>query len=271
MDASESATIWAQRLAAITPPMLRRTRNAIAKAWQQPERVDANMLTGIVLRDPLMTLRILAHVNVSRPSRVVTAPETVCASILVIGLNAFRRLVDDTPLLEDLLTGEREVRQRFAALFRRARRAGRIGLALASECQDPDATLVYEAALIHDVCEMLIWIVDRQTGRRLAQARRSGTADPAIGQRAVLGCSLIEIAVPLMRIWQLPSALTSATGAGHADSRTSRIARIAIRFAEHVEHGWSHPAILDDLKELASLTNLSLPAARALLDRAGAY
>lgn len=269
MNTHDSADAWAARLSGITPPMLRSTRKAIKAAWQQPERVDANMLTQIVLRDPLMTLRVLSHVNASRPERMVTAPETVCASILVMGLNAFRALVDDTPLLEDSIAGDRAARQRLRHLCRRARHAGRIGLTLASECQDPDASLVYEAALIHDVCEMLIWIVDRTTGDRLARARRSATADAAITQREVLGCSLMEIATRLMRRWQLPSALTQAMGAG--EGRSARIASIAVRFAEHSERGWSHPGILDDLRELAELTNLSLPAARALLERADAY
>ncbi|MEZ5659996.1 MAG: HDOD domain-containing protein [Burkholderiaceae bacterium] len=268
MNTVDFAHSWASRLGHGLP-MLRVTRRKIDTAWRQPDRVDANMLTEIILRDPLFTLRVLSHANASRSERVVTSPETVCAAILLLGLNAFRRIVDATAVLEDLVGHNRDVSRRIRHLLRRARRAGRIGLTLAVERQDPDALLIYEAALVHDVVEMLIWIVEPAMGESLLEALPLHS-DPEQAQRAVLGCTLVEIGMRLLHYWQLPSVLLELSSRPDEHGRSSRIASLAIRFAQHAERGWTHASVLDDLKELAALMAISLPAARSLIERAQA-
>lgn len=266
MNIVHPAHAWATRLAELDIPMLGRTRAAIDRAWQQPDWVDANTLAEIVLRDPLMTLRVLAHASARRPSRVVTAPETVCAAILMMGLDAFRALVDRTPDLEARAGADRDALTRIRRLCRRARRAGRLALVLAVERQDPEAGLLYEAALIHDVTEMLIWLCAPDVGRALARARERRGGDPAAAQRATLGCTLFEIGARLMQTWQLPTRLVDLSDEEHPGAdRSTRTARLAIRFAQHDEYGWSDPAVLDDLNDLAGLLGLSLPATRELL------
>ncbi|MEZ5653027.1 MAG: HDOD domain-containing protein [Burkholderiaceae bacterium] len=266
MNVVDFAHGWATRLGGLDVPMLRRTKRRIDSAWREPDRVDANMLTEIVLLDPLFTMKLLAHANASRSERVVTSPETVCAAILLLGLNAFRTIVDRTPVLEQCIAGNKRAMHRIHQLLRRARRAGRIGLTIAVERQNPDALLIYEAALMHDVVEMLIWIVDTDTGESLLAASRE-QADPEIGQRLVLGCTLFEIGMRLLQHWQLPSALLNLSGQPDGRDRSTRMAALAIRFAEHAERGWTHASVLTDLRELADLMAISMPAARTLLGR----
>lgn len=106
--ASRSQADWLGRLSSLDIPVLRATRKALQKAWQQPDRVDANFLAEIILRDPLMTLRILAYASVNRSPRVVTPAETVCAAVLLMGINSFQRSFSELSVLEESLAGHRD-------------------------------------------------------------------------------------------------------------------------------------------------------------------
>ena len=96
---------WAQTLAQVPVPVLRETRDALARWEQMADRADANSLADTVLRDPLMTLRVFACVSQRFGERLSTPVETVTGAIVLLGIEPFFALMADLPVLEDRLAG----------------------------------------------------------------------------------------------------------------------------------------------------------------------
>ena len=82
---------WIAHFRNIDIPVLVSTAEAIAALSPDDDRVDANQLAGIVLGDPLMTLRVLAHVSRRYGTRLETDVETVRAALVLMGIQPFFR------------------------------------------------------------------------------------------------------------------------------------------------------------------------------------
>ncbi len=269
IDPVEGLFAWQLRLQAIDIPVLRQTVNQLARLGADPDAVDAQQLTEVILDDPLMTLRLLIDASAlrsHRSGRIVTEMETVTAAVLMIGITSFYERYAALPVLEERLADDAHALQAVRKLIRRGARAARFASAFCAQRQDPDVAVVYEAVLLHDFAELLLWVGHPDVGRQIeARHREHRTAGVTAAQRDVMGFSLAELGQALMVNWSLPVVLRrlSRDGEGEADGQVRR-ARLAVRFARHTESGWSHPALINDLKELAQLLNLSLAATRAL-------
>jgi HD-like signal output (HDOD) protein len=270
MDSPDpSLAAWTERLAPVAVPVLRATRDQILHWSQRPDDADAHVLADLVLRDPLMCLRVLVNVSQKLGERLLTPVETVTAALVLTGIEPFFRDFQDLPVLEDRLADQPQALAGALALVERSHRAARLAASFAIHRQDEDVELLHQAALLHDFGHLLLWCEAPPLALEMAARQRQ---DPnlrsAAVQRDVLGVELEPLAVALMERWGLPPALRELAQPGTAATAGPRTVRLAVQLARHLESGWHNAALPDDFAEIGNLLNLPANAAASLARQA---
>jgi hypothetical protein len=253
---------WTERLAAMSLPVQRATRDAVEHWRGQTDRVDANLLSDIVLRDPLMCLRLVVNVAQKYGPRLATPIKTVTAALVLTGIEPFFRDFVDLPVLEEQLAGCPPALAGALACVQRAHCAARLATAFAIHCGHEDVELLRQAALLHNFAALLLWCEAPAQALEMASRQRD---DPALRsvevQRAVLGVELDQLAPQLFERWGVPRSVREAG----QTARQAHTVRLAVQIARHLQTGWGNAALSDDFAELGQLLNLPAYSAAALV------
>jgi len=266
---------WAALFDAAALPVLAETAEAI-EAWRAHEdAVDAHGLAESIAHDPLMTLKLYAHLATTRQARpsytdddARSDVETVTAALVMLGIGPFFRAFGPQPVAEDWLAPHAGALEGFRAVLLRARRAAAFSIGFAVHRMDHDAGVLHEAALLHDFAELLLWL--RAPALALAiQQRLRG--DPhlrsALAQRELLNVELPDLQHRLMVAWRLPALLVRCTDDRHVENTQVRNVLLAVRVARHSADGWDNAALPDDVRDVAELLHLGeAPTLRLLRD-----
>jgi HD-like signal output (HDOD) protein len=268
--APRDVAAWARLFDPMTLPVLAATAAEIEDWRANEDAVDAHLLAETIGRDPLMTLKLLAHVaRSSRRSRWDddrTAAETVTAALVLLGIGPFFRVFGPQTAVEDVFADQPEALLGLLAVLRRAHRAAAFAIGFAVHRMDHDAAVIHEAALLHDFAEMLIWLraptlaLDMASRQLHDRALRSSQV-----QRDVLNIELPDLEHRLMTDWQLPPLLVRITDDRHTEDIQVRNVLLAVRLARHTADGWDNPAIPDDVSDIAHLLQLGEEPTRRLL------
>jgi HD-like signal output (HDOD) protein len=236
-------------------PVLASTAASLAELAVNEDAVDAHLLADAIGTDPMMTLRLLAHVGMN--SRRETDVETVTGALVLMGVGPFFRQFGELPTIEDTLADEPAALEGARAVLARAHRAARFALGFAAHRMDPDAAVLHEAALLHDFAELLLWCHAPSLALEIAQRQK---ADPSLrsvsAQRAVLGITLAELQQQLMKAWRLPELLIRLDSDRHAEQAQVRNVLLAVRVARHTAQGWDNAALPDDVADIGALLQL---------------
>ena len=265
---------WAARFDPAALPVLAATAEEIELLREREDAVDAHLLAERLSDDPLMTLKLLAHVSGlmarrRRPGDDARAgePETVTAALVMLGIGPFFRTFGPQPTLEDRLADQPEALAGARRVLRRSHRAATFAMGFAVHRLDHDAAVLHEAELLHDFAELLLWI---DAPALALEIRRRQRDDPALRsaavQRELLGIELAELQHRLMERWRLPSLLVQIDD-DHARTVTPQMrnVRLAIRVTRHSMDGWHDAALPDDIAEIAQLLQLAPQHTLALL------
>jgi HD-like signal output (HDOD) protein len=258
---------WAALFRPQVLPVLAGTAARLDELRDHEDAVDAHMLTETVAADPLLTLKLLAHVGHLMRHREGTEVETVTAALLMMGIPPFFRAFDHLAVAEEELADLPEALDGFLAVLRRSHRAARFAIGFAVHRMDHDAPLIHEAALLHDFAELLLWLHAPALALRIAAAQAAEpTLRSAAVQQQVLGIELAELQHTLMQQWRLPGLLVQLTD-DHATRSTPQLRNVllAIRVARHSTQGWDNAALPDDVRDIAELLQLSSDATLRLL------
>ena len=240
-------------------PVLADTAAAIDELAPAEDDVDAHLLAETVGNDPLMTLKLLAHVAELRRRRDGGNPETVTEALVMLGIAPFFRAFGGQPTIEDRLAAMPDAMAGFTRVLQRAHRAARFAIGFAAHRLDPDAAVIHEAALLHDFAELLLWW--RAPALALAVAerqRQEPTLRSSSVQRELVHVELADVQHTLMRAWRLPPLLVQITHdqSGTSTSAQVRNVQLAIRVARHSAAGWDNPALPDDIRDIGELLQL---------------
>ncbi len=262
---------WVSRFDPTALPVLEETAQTLEALRANEDAVDAHLLAETVAVDPLLTLKVLAHVSRLRRGRSDDTrgnPETVTAALVLLGIGPFFRAFGPQPTVESRLGDDPEALQGFRAVLRRSHRAANFALGFAVHRMDRDAAVIHEAALLHDFVELLLWLHAPGLAREIVVRQ---AADPTLRsaavQRTLLNVELPDLQHALMLQWRLPPLLVRISDDRHADNDQVRNVLLAIRVARHSARGWDNAALPDDLREVGELLQLGAdPVQRLLLD-----
>jgi HD-like signal output (HDOD) protein len=265
-----SLTSWTEYFSHVVQnanlPVLAETSEALEAMRLNEDKVDANLLGEVISTDPLMTLKVQAYAASHRSKRLLTDTETVTAALVMMGISPFFREFGLQPTVEDHLADQPDALAGLQEVMQRAHRAATFALSFAVHRMDHDAPVVYQAALLHDFADMLMWCHAPALALEMRQAQRD---DPALRSSAVqeqiLGVKLPELQHALMLAWRLPDLLVRCADDSHAEHPSVKSVALATRLARHTAHGWDNAAVPDDVREIAELLNMSEPATLAWL------
>jgi HD-like signal output (HDOD) protein len=247
-------------------PVLAETSDTLEAMRLNEDKVDANLLGELISADPLMTLKVQAYAASHRSKRLLTDTETVTAALVMMGISPFFREFGLQPTVEDHLADQPEALAGLQEVMKRAHRAATFALSFAVHRMDHDAPVVYQAALLHDFADMLMWCHAPALALEMRQAQQ---ADPSLRSSAVqeqtLGVKLPELQHALMLAWRLPDLLVRCADDSHAEHPSVKSVALATRLARHTAHGWDNPAVPDDVTDIAALLIMSEPATMAWL------
>lgn len=245
-------------------PVLARSTQAISALASQEDDLDAHRLSQSLTDDPLLCLRLLAHV--ARLSRGRGQAETMVEALVMLGISPFFRDFSHLNRVEDLLQDLPWALGGFKQVLRRAHRASRFAVAFAVHRMDQDVAVIREAALLHDFAELLLWVrapsLARDVNLRLKQ---DSTLRSAAVQRELLNVTLGQLQHALMQAWCLPRLLVQISDDRPSASPQVRNVQLAIRLARHTSQSWDNAAVPDDLKEVAELLQLGAEPTYRLL------
>jgi HD-like signal output (HDOD) protein len=261
-DAAGWVALW--RHAEI--PVLAETAQQIEELRVREDEVDARMLAGVISTDPLMCLKLLAHVSAHRTSNRLTDTETATAALVMLGIGPFFRRFGPQPSVQERLRARPQALDGLMRVLARARRAACFALGFAVHRMDHDAEVIHQAALLHDFAEMLLWCHAPALALRITELQaEDATLRSAAAQRDVLHADLADVQQGLMRAWRLPELLVRISGEQHGQSAQVRNVLLAIRLARHTQLGWDNAAVPDDVSDIAALLNLRPEPALKLL------
>jgi HD-like signal output (HDOD) protein len=258
---------WARLFDHAQLPVLASTAATLEEMRLMEDAVDAHMLADAIVSDPFMTLKLLAHVSHLRRGREGSEIETVTEALVMLGIPPFFRAFGPQAVAQERLAGRPDALAGLEGVLLRSRRAAKFALSFAVHRMDQDASVIHEAALLHDFAELLLWLraptLALQLQHRLAS---DSTLRSAMAQKALLNVELVDLQHALMKAWRLPSLLVRITDA-HAQAKTAQVRNVMlpIRVARHSAQGWDNAALPDDLREVAELLQLSSDAAMRLL------
>jgi HD-like signal output (HDOD) protein len=247
---------WIQAISGAEIPILARTAEGLVALRENEDDVALRAIADVVLDDPLMALKVLAHVARNRSARMVTDTETVTASLLMMGVSRFFRIFEDAPTVEQRLAAIPGALEGLQRVVRRSHRAARFALGFAMLRTDTDAEVIQEAALLHDFAELLLWC---HAPVLALEIERRQAADPtlrsATAQRAVLNVELCDLEQALMKAWRLPELLQHLTNDHLSGVPRVRNVLLATAVARHSQAGWDNAALPDDVAAIGRLLN----------------
>jgi hypothetical protein len=263
---------WVGLFDAAQLPILAATADELDLMRLNEDAVDANLLADVVSSDPLMTLKLLAHVAQLRRgrggSRAQTDTETVTEALVMLGISPFFRTFGAQALTVEIQLAEHPAALAgFRDVLQRSRRAARFAIGFAVHRMDYDAPVIHEAALLHDFAELLLWLRAPTLALQIAKRQQAdATLRSAAVQREVLHIELDELEHALMLAWRLPALLVQITDehAAHTSPQMRNV-QLAIRLARHSTGGWDNAALPDDLQDIAELLSISTMAAHRLV------
>jgi HD-like signal output (HDOD) protein len=265
-----SLDAWVAHFAAQPIPVLAQSVQAIAQLAARDaegdEGVDAQLIVKQVGQDPLMALRILAHLSDTVGRRRELEVETITEALVLLGTTPFFRAFSDLPALEQCLASRPEALEGARRVLDRGRRAAQFALGFCVQRMDDDAAQAYQAALLHDFAELLLWVHAPSLAETMARKQRH---DPTLRsvqvQQDILGIELGILQQELMHHWRLPALLIRLNDDRHAEHPSVRSVHLGIRVARHSANGWDNPALPDDIRDVGTLLQLSDEHARHLL------
>jgi HD-like signal output (HDOD) protein len=248
---------WAAHFLKAPIPVLADTAEVLQSLRENEDAVDAHLLAESIGTDPLMTLKLLAHVAKVRSARSTTDPETVTAALVLLGIAPFFRAFGLQPTVDAHLSGQPQALQGLNAVIQRAHRGAAFALAFAVHRMDHDAPVIHAAALLHDFAEMLLWLHAPALAGQIAERQRAEpTLRSAQVQRELLNIELPDLQHALMRAWRLPELLVQISDDRHVDTAQVRNVLLALRLARHTARDWDNAALADDVRDIALLLNL---------------
>jgi HD-like signal output (HDOD) protein len=237
-------------------PVLEQTALALEVLRAKEDDVDAGMLAELIDTDPFMTMKVLAHVSTRRRNQESTQTETVVSSLVMMGVAPFFRNFGPQPTVQQHLADQPEALQVLLGLLKRARRAAHFATGFAVHRGDTDVAVIRLAAFLNDFAEMLMVCYAPALEMEIrAMQHANPTLRSASAQRLVLHIELSDLRQELMQHWRFCELLLRISDARHAEHASVRNVLLAVRLARHTEHGWSNPALPDDMEDLSLLLN----------------
>ncbi len=248
-------------------PVLRRTVRELDALRADIDSVSGKHIATVVLSDPLMTMKLLMHLERSRSRSQNHDIVTINSAIMMMGLKPFFDTFAGMPTVEDMLSAHPRALIGVLKVIGCARRAAHHARDWAIARHDFDVDEITVAALLREAAVIICGIFAPTLTEQVNTLQTANRALRSTAvQHAVFGVTLHAIQLALIRTWNLPELLVQLIDETQTNHPRVRMITLAADFARHVANGWDDAALPDDIAAIERL----LPLGRVqLLQRLG--
>ncbi len=239
-------------------PVLRHTVQELENLRANAERVNGRVLASIILRDPLMTVRVLGYIEGHRRKSQTSDITTIEHALMMIGIEPFFREFHDLPLVEDSLRPHPRALLGLLKVIARARRATQWARDWAIIRHDLDVDEITVATLLYDVAEILMWCFAPSLALKASEVQHHDKSQrSATVQQMVYNIELHTLQLALAHVWHLPELITTLMDRDHASHPRVRNVTLAVDLARHSANGWDDAALPDDFVEIEDFLHIN--------------
>ena len=248
-------------------PVLRATVRTLETFRADLDRVNGKQLTSLILSDPLLTLKVLSHLETHRRHSQNHDITTIDRAVMMLGVERFLNTFIDLPTVEDVLAGQPKALLGVVQLIARTRRAAHIARDWAILRHDLDVEEITVAALLREATDIVCWLFAPALTQRVYDMQRADRSLRSTDtQQRVFGATAHDIQLALVHAWHLPRLLITLLDDRESTNPRVRIITLAANLARHSARGWDNAALPDDF---AAAENLLHIGRRQVLHRLG--
>ncbi|MBZ0105071.1 MAG: HDOD domain-containing protein [Sulfuricella denitrificans] len=248
---------WVAFLGNQDVPVLRRTIRELDRLRPSAERLTASQLAVVVLRDPLMTLKLLRLANSARRGRLSTEITSVEHAIIMLGAVPLFKNFSSLVALEDMLAEQPLVLSSVLQVYSRSLHAAYQARQWAIQHQDIRVEEVFIAALLHDMGNIMLWIYAPQRAREIRDAVQREHLYYGVVHEKIMGFPVADFRLALAAVWRFPEMLVELVDCRNAGVPRAQGVLLGVSIAHLSERGWYGPQMEATLEAMAD--NLNLP------------
>ena len=136
-------------------PALKHTVRELQAMREHEDDINGRTVAALVLGDPLMTLKVLIHIEAHRRARQNHDITTIERAIMMMGISPFLREFSEVPTIEEQLVDYPKALVGVLRVISRARRASRYARDWAVLRHDLDVDEIIVAVLFSEATEIL--------------------------------------------------------------------------------------------------------------------
>ncbi len=264
MSETDGLERWVTILTQADLPVLKQTARDLAALREDDRRLNTSSIAGIIARDPIMTVKLLRHLQQHKHRKQTAEVVQIEQVLLMLGIEPFFNRVPPKPLVEEMLKPHIAALPHALRAVHRSVRASGYAMDWAARLHDLHYEEVRIAALLHDIAEILMWCFAPGSMleiRDLQQKDKSLRSRDA--QQQVLGFTLLDLQGELVAQWGLPKLLLILMNDSCANQSRVRNVVLAVNLARHSTNGWDDAALPDDYREIGEL--LRMPAEQVMV------
>ncbi len=239
-------------------PVLRHSVAEIARLQEDEDNANGRVLAGVILHDPLLTIRVLAYIEENRRTRQTTDITTIDRAIMMIGIVPFFKAFHELPVIEERLHEHPQALLGLLKAIGRARRAAHWARDWAILRRDMDVDEITLATLLHDLAEMMMWLYAPRLALQASAMQRDQPTRRSVNiQEEIYGVPLFKLKLALAEAWRLPTLVIQLLDHRQAENPRVRNVKLAVDLARHSANGWTDPALPDDFKGIRDLLHVN--------------
>ena len=239
-------------------PVLRHSVAEIARLKEDEDNANGRVLAGVILLDPLLTIRVLAYIEENRRKRQTTDITTIARAIMMIGIVPFFKAFHGLPVIEVHLHEHPQALLGLLKAIGRARRAAHWARDWAILRRDMDVDEITLATLLHDIAEMMMWLYAPRLALQFSAMQRDQPTRRSVHiQEEIYGVPLFKLKLALAEAWRLPTLVIQLLDHRQAENPRVRNVKLAVDLARHSANGWTDPALPDDFKAIRDLLHVN--------------
>ena len=264
----ETFQAWVLYLSESEIPVLRRSIDELARLKENEDNITSRDIANVLLHDPLLSLKVIRYLQEHRKQSQTTDITTGARAVMMLGTTPFFNSFAGQTALEDHLRDHPQALAGIMRVLSRSFHAAIYAREMATLRHDAEVDEITEAALLHDLAEILLWCF---APRFAQEIRRLQQQDPALrssaAQQTVLGFRTQTLQQALNRIWHMPQLLQDLMDDNHPESPRALNVSLAVALARHTANGWYDAALPDDYQGIQALLRLDADHTRHVILR----
>lgn len=239
-------------------PVLRHTVVELDRLRENAENTNARVLSAVILKDPLMTMRVLRYIETHRRERQSTDITTIERALIMIGVTPFFRDFTNLPHVEDQLASHPKALLGLIKVITCSLRAAHWAREWAILRHDLDVDEITVATLLRNGAEMLMWCFAPTLALQIKQKQVADrTLRSSVAQQEIYQTTLNDLGIALAHEWRLPQLITTLMDQSQSENPRVRNVILATDLARHSANSWDDAALPDDFKAIGELLHLN--------------